>query len=218
MSGRHVLMGTAIALLSAAPMLGVEPSVLRGPSFIPEGMLNGSSLASWHTVGTATWHLENGEVTGTPGPSGIGGWLVLNRSYQDVGLYAKFKCSGGCQTGILFRIEKTGDGGMKGSYAELSGGDTVAYYAITVDPDGKIVDRKPLPGGGGQMRIAPPPNPNQAARRNRPPSGGVVDANGYGPIGFYVGWSGEVQYEEIAYKDLMLRDRAPDYASYAGIQ
>jgi hypothetical protein len=214
-------------------------------------------------VGPATWHLENGEVTGTPGPSGTGGWLVLNRSYQDVGLYAKFKCSGGCQTGILFRIEKTGDGGMKGSYAELSGGDTVAYYAITVDPDGKIVDRKPLPRGGGQMRIAPLPNPNQAARSNRPPSGGfnpyepvpgvnypfvppdtnlspdrwndvelmfdanilratqnngrqsggVADANGYGPIGFYVGGSGEVQYEEIAYKDLMLRDRAPDYTS-----
>jgi len=60
-------------------------------------MLNGSSLAGWHTVGPATWHLENGEVTGTPGPSGTGGWLVLNRSYQDVGLYAKFKCSGGCQ-------------------------------------------------------------------------------------------------------------------------
>jgi hypothetical protein len=89
-----------------------------GPSFYPDATFHGSSLNGWHTLGNADWRAERGELVGTPKDSG-GGWLMLDRSYQDIGLYAQFQCTGGCETGVLFRIEKTA-GGMKGIYASLT--------------------------------------------------------------------------------------------------
>lgn len=255
MSGRNLLLVVAMALFSFVP------SFATGPSFIPDGALKGSSLTGWHTVGAAKWQVDNGVLTGAPGPAGAGGWLVLDRSYQDVGVFTRFQSSGGCETGILFRAEKTPDGGMKGSYASLNG-STVTYFDITVDADGKITSRSPLPRGGGQMRIAPPPNPNEPERPRRPPSGfnpylpspgvsypfmppgsnivagqwnqvelmfdanilratqnngdqsgSVATADGYGPFAFYVGGTGEVRFEDVAWKDLMLHVRDADYTS-----
>jgi hypothetical protein len=162
MSSRRVLLATLLALLNALPVFAT------GPSFVADATLKGSSLSGWHTVGAAKWSLDHSVLTGTPGSSGDGGWLVLDRSYQDIGLYAEFKCSGACDAGILFRGEKTPDGGMKGSYVSLNG-ETLTYYAVTVDANGKIIERTPLPRGGGQMRIAPPPNPNGTRQASRPP-------------------------------------------------
>jgi Domain of Unknown Function (DUF1080)/FG-GAP-like repeat/FG-GAP repeat len=161
MSRRHLMLGVAIAFLGLIPIFGARQTFLPGPSFIPDEVLKGSSLAGWHTVGPAKWQIRDGELTGTPGPSGTGGWLVMDHPYQDVELFTKFLCAAGCETGILFRTEKTLDGGMKGTYASLSGGDVVTYYDITTDADGKITERTPLRSGGGKMRIAPPPNPDQ---------------------------------------------------------
>jgi hypothetical protein len=121
-------------------------------------------------MGPAKWHMENGELIGTPGPSGAGGWLVLDRSYQDIGLFTQFRCTDGCETGVLFRAEKTPGGGMKGTYALLSGTD-IEFYSVTVDADGKILERIPLRRGGGQMRIAPPFNPASSPPRRPPISG-----------------------------------------------
>ena len=143
MSSRRVLLATLLALLNALPVFAT------GPSFVADATLKGSSLSGWHTVGAAKWSLDHSVLTGTPGSSGDGGWLVLDRSYQDIGLYAEFKCSGACDAGILFRGEKTPDGGMKGSYVSLNG-ETLTYYAVTVDANGKIIERTPLPRGGGR--------------------------------------------------------------------
>jgi hypothetical protein len=255
MSNRHVLLLGALALMSVVPMFGT------GPSFLPDGTLKGSSLAGWHTTGPAKWHMENGELIGTPGPSGAGGWLVLDRSYQDIGLFTQFRCTDGCETGVLFRAEKTPGGGMKGTYALLSGTD-IEFYSVTVDADGKILERIPLRRGGGQMRIAPPFNPASSPPRRppisgfnpyeaapgvnlpfRPPdsklssnqwnqvellfdanilrstqnngsqAGGVADGDGYGPIAFYVGGSGEARFKDIAYKDLGLKIKVPEERS-----
>jgi hypothetical protein len=255
MSSRRLLFAVAMTLTSFVS------SFATGPSFIPDGTLRGSSLAAWHTVGPANWHVENGVLTATAGPSGAGGWLVLNHSYQDVGVFTKFQCTGGCETGILFRAQKTPGGGMKGDYASLNG-NTVTYFAMTVDADGTITSRTPLPRGGGQERIAPPPNPNEPERPRRPStgfnpylpspgvsypfmppdtkivagkwnqvelmfdanilratqndgdqSGSVADADGYGPIAFYVAGTGEAHFEDVAWKDLMLHVRDADYTS-----
>ena len=80
-------------------------------------------------------------------------------------LFASFKCAQGCETGVLLRAEKT-SGGMKGIYVALTGGD-VASYRVTLDEQGRILTRDALRPGGGQMRIAPPPDPNPPARRRR---------------------------------------------------
>lgn len=151
MVDKRILFSAAIALLFATPAFA------GGPSFHPDVTFHGSSLAGWHTLGTATWRAENGEVIGTP-QSPDGGWLMLDRSYQDVGLYADFRCTGGCETGALFRAEKTADG-WKGIYVALTEPDTPSY-SVTLDAQGKILTREKLRRGGGLIRVAPPPDPN----------------------------------------------------------
>ena len=171
MSSRRLILGAAVAFLCLVPTFGERQTFLPGPSFTPDKVLTGSSLADWHIVGQAKWQIHDGELTGTPGPSGSGGWLVMNHSYQDIELFTKFLCAAGCETGILFRTEKTPNGGMKGTYASLSEGNVVKYYSVTTDADGKITERTPLRSGGGKMRIAPPPNPDQVKRaRARSPN------------------------------------------------
>ena len=154
-----------VALLSIA-VLSI-PLRSAGPSFIPDATFNTSRLTGWHTLGAATWRLDNGEAVGTPSQS-AGGWLVLDRSLQDVAFFASFKCTQGCETGVLLRAEKT-PGGMKGIYVSLTGGE-VGSHRVTLDTQGRILTRDALRPGGGQMRIAPPPDPNPPARAGGAPA------------------------------------------------
>jgi hypothetical protein len=79
---------------------GQEPApTLSGPSFLPDG--GGATLAGWHTLGQADWHADHGEIIGK-GTAGAG-WLVLDRSFQDTGVFAAFQCAGPCDTGVLLR-------------------------------------------------------------------------------------------------------------------
>jgi Domain of Unknown Function (DUF1080)/FG-GAP-like repeat len=174
---RVVWLLTAVAACSAvALMFG------GGPTFHPDVTVQGSSLTGWHILGDADWHAQNGEIVGTPKQPG-GGWLVLDKSYQDVGFYASFRCMTGCRTGLLLRAEKTADGGMKGIFVSLTDSDRaageapvalteqgktgIASYAVTLDAQGKELKRERLRSGGGQMRIAPPLDPNAPARGGR---------------------------------------------------
>src|SRR3954467_13484044 len=103
-------------LVTPLTLLGLAFGV--GPSFRPDRTVKGSGLSGWHTVGTATWKVENGLITGTP-QQDAGGILMLDESLQDVGLYAAFRRAPGCRTGILMRLTKNGDG-MKGVYISLT--------------------------------------------------------------------------------------------------
>ena len=246
------------ALTAVAGLLWLAQVFAVGPSFRPDGTVRGSSLDGWHTLGQADWKVQNGEIVGAPRPGGSGGWLVLDRSYQDVGFYASFRCTGGCKTGVLLRAEKTPQG-MKGVYFALTG-EEAGGYRVTLDAEGKELQREPLRRGGGQMRIAPPLDPNAPARggggggRGAAPSVSLpiprpsgdmrpaewntvellVDANiirafvnesgelgwvaedevgRYGPVALYVGGTGEVRFKDVAYKDLSLREIAPEQVS-----
>src|SRR5262245_3870171 len=132
-------------------------------NFVPDVVFKGSSLTGWRTLGQAEWRAQNGEVVGTARAGGNGGWLVLDKSYQDVAFFASYRCSAGCKTGVLLRGEKTSDGGMKGIYVSLTEGD-LASYRVTLDAQGTETSRQRLRSpGGGQVRVAPPPNPAPAA-------------------------------------------------------
>ena len=87
-------------------------------------MFKGSALTGWSPLGQADWRAQNGEIVGTP-KQPDGGWLVLNKSYQDVAVYTNVTCAAGCKAGVLLRAEKTPDGGMKGVYVSLTEGDLV---------------------------------------------------------------------------------------------
>jgi hypothetical protein len=81
-----------LKLLAASTLfLSCLPLLATGPSFHPDVTLTGSTLSGWHTFGQTEWRAENGELIATP--KGAGGWLVLDRSYQDIGIYAQFRCA-----------------------------------------------------------------------------------------------------------------------------
>jgi hypothetical protein len=156
MFAKHFFTSIAVGLLCAVPVFAA------GPSFTPDATFHGSNLTGFHALGQANWRAENGELIGTPQNGGTG-WLMSNRSFQDVGLFANFRCSGGCETGALFRIEKSGDG-YKGVFVSLTERGTPSY-SVTLDAQGKIVTRERLRRGGGLIRVAPPANPNEPTPR-----------------------------------------------------
>ena len=157
-----------------ALVLGVAllASVTQGASknFVPDTVFSGSSLNGWSPIGKARWRAENGEIVGSA-DAGAGGWLVSDKPYQDVAVFASFRCAAGCQTGVLLRAEKTSDGGLKGVFVSLNEGD-LATYRVTLDAQGieKSKERLRSPAGG-QLRVAPPPDPapNAPARAGGPP-------------------------------------------------
>jgi hypothetical protein len=159
------------SIAAAAGWSLVAAVAVVAQNYIPDTTYKGTSLAGWHALGAATWRAENGEYVGTP-KAPEGGWLVLDKSLQDTGLFAHFRCTGGCKTGVLLRAEKTVNG-MKGVYVALTGED-VASYAVTLDANGKELSRERLRPAGGQVRIAPPPAPPAEGGR----AGGRAAAGG----------------------------------------
>ncbi len=151
-----------VALLA---VLAGMPAVAVGPAFVPDVSFTGSSLAGWHTVGNAAWHAENGEIVGRP-TAASGGWLVLDKPYQDVGVYVEYRCTGGCQTGVLFRDTKSG-AGSKGTFVDLSD-PQIPAYSVTLGADGAMSSREAARRGGGLVRFTPPPDPNAPVRNFRP--------------------------------------------------
>lgn len=150
----------------AAALLTTTAALATEPSFKPDERFTGSTTQGWHSLGNAKWTAHSGTITGTPQGAG-GGWLVLDKSYQDVSFYTEFRCDDGCETGVLFRAEKLPNGGMKGVYVSLN--DTaLPTYAVTIGPDGAIEKQEKLPRGGLLARVTPPPPPSQGQAENRP--------------------------------------------------
>lgn len=154
------------------------PVHLLGPTFRADYIFSGAGLNGWKSLGNATWKEEDGVVVGTANDSS-GGWLVLEKSYQNVSMYSAVHCANGCRAGVLLRAEKTPDGGMKGVFASLAEGD-VAPYAVTLDAAGREVSRN---------KLAPPPpefgpmgalNPNLPANQ-QVPGRGRGGRGGFGP-------------------------------------
>jgi Domain of Unknown Function (DUF1080)/FG-GAP-like repeat len=136
--------------MAAAAVTLVAAAYAAAPwAFVPDSRIPAASLAGWHTLGQADWRADNGEIVGTPKTAG-GGWLVLDKSYQDVGFFTSFKCASGCKTGVLFRAEKAADG-MKGVFVSLNEGD-LASYSVKLDALGQEVSREPLERSGGTVR------------------------------------------------------------------
>ena len=122
--------------------------------FIPDVVFRASSLDGLQTVGQADWRANNGEITGRP-RSQDGGWLVLDKSYQDVQFHTEFRCAAACDAGLLLRMEKT-SGGWKGVYISLNEG-TLGAYDVTLSAEGKELSREPLlrsTGAFARMAVA----------------------------------------------------------------
>ncbi len=156
---RRIAFGITAALVLIAGALSVP--VLANKNFAPDWTFKGSALTDWKPLGQAAWRAENGEIVGTP-KSPEGGWLILNKSFQDVQFAADFRCTGGCMAGVLVRAESTPQG-LKGVYVALPGGQDPAAFALTLDEQGHELGREPLPPAGGQIRFLPPLQPGRGA-------------------------------------------------------
>src|SRR5580658_7145803 len=139
LKGARMSTKTLISTIAAVTLL-LSAIFAATHDFIPDFTFRGSSLAAWHGIGHANWRAENGEITGTP-ETPAGGWLVLDKSYQDVDVYAEFRCPQACDAGVLLRMEKTAEG-WKGVYVSLSG--ELGSYEVTLNADGKELSRTPL--------------------------------------------------------------------------
>ncbi len=175
---RFLLVSACATLLHAA-----SPN-----TFAPDWTFKGSALTGLKTLGQADWKAENGELIGTP-KAAAGGWLVLDKSLQDVAFFASFRCAAGCKTGVLLRAQQT-PSGMRGVYVSLTDGD-LASYAVKYDAQGVETSREKLKPAGGQYRFAEqatqqqPPVPGFAparAGRGAAPAG-AVGRGGRGPGG-----------------------------------
>jgi hypothetical protein len=69
-------------VLIAGVALSTALTFGAGLTFIPDSTFQGSALTGWQMLGQATWSAKSGELTGTPKES-VGGWLILDRGYQD---------------------------------------------------------------------------------------------------------------------------------------
>jgi hypothetical protein len=147
-------LGAAAALISVV--------FAANHDFVPDYLFKGSSIAGWPTVGHADWRAENGEIAGTP-KDADGGWLLMDRGFQDLEFYTEFRCAGACKPGVLLRATKTEGGGLKGVYVPLSDGD-VDSYDVVLAADGKEISRTRLPRSTAQFaRLATGPSTNGQA-------------------------------------------------------
>ena len=145
---RHVLLSVAIVTFALAPVQGDRAM------FVPDWTFTGSTLAGWRVLGEASFRALNVEIIGAP-HTAAGGWLILDKSFQDVEVGFDFQMPSGAKAGLLLRTEKT-PSGMKGVYVSLTEGEQGAY-AVTLDGNGKELTRERLRSGGGLMRVAPTP-------------------------------------------------------------
>ena len=95
-----MLMMSRTGSFFSALVLGVAllASVTHGASknFVPDTVFSGSSLNGWSPIGKARWRAENGEIVGSA-DAGAGGWLLSDKPYQDVAVFASFRCAAGAR-------------------------------------------------------------------------------------------------------------------------
>ena len=180
----------------AAVLVALSAIFAATHDFAPEYTFQGSALTGWHTLGNAAWRAENGEIVAKP-DTPDGGWLVMDKGYQDVEFYTEFHCADKCDAGVLLRAEKTPEGGWKGVYAPISG-DT-GSFDVVLDASGKELKRTPLarataqfarydvgPWTNGQNHVpgfaalAPTVAEEEAAAANPPAPAGAGGGRGAG--------------------------------------
>jgi Domain of Unknown Function (DUF1080)/FG-GAP-like repeat len=117
------------------------PVVAQGPHSDTTQAFNGTTLAGWQPKGAAQWRVTSGEIVGTA-TSGTG-WLVLDKSYQDLILKFAFQCSN-CDAGVVLRNASSKPGTMSAIYVGISGQDASSLHRLTMDAEGKEVGRTQL--------------------------------------------------------------------------
>lgn len=152
----HRVGASVAAILLTAPLLAQGPAT----DFAPDTVFAGSGLTGMTVVGVGKWTADRGEITGTAGKSGS--WLVLDRPYQDLQFFMRFRCTSPCDAGLLLRIQET-PAGRAGILVSLKDGD-LGTYRVTLDASGQPTSRERLRPVGPFLRSAPVAGSPEASR------------------------------------------------------
>ncbi len=216
-----------LALTCAAAVSIGAPMSAQGPHSDTSPLFNGTSLTGWKPVGAAQWRAANGQIVGTA--TGTPGLLALEKSYQDVILRFSYQCTG-CDAGVLLRnaaSSLSAPGTTSALYVALSGPDAMTLWRVTLDAQGKELNRQNLYKWAGrqnppgmQLRVedgadgwkhvrvqvrgdvGAPPAPagrGAGAAPAGPPAEKFAD---YGPAALRVN-NGEVRIKEVLLTDLL---------------
>jgi hypothetical protein len=160
---KQIVCGTVVA---TGIVLLMRPASANR-NFVADWTFKSSSLARFRSIGDADWHAENGEIVGKPRTT-TGGWLILDKPLEDIEFATTFRCTGGCQAGVMVRTQSTPEG-IRGIYVSLpDGDDPAAAFALKLDPQGREVSREPLNRAGGMVREYVPPAPGAPGGRRGP--------------------------------------------------
>ncbi|MGC2001912.1 MAG: family 16 glycoside hydrolase, partial [Candidatus Acidiferrales bacterium] len=138
-------------LLAQPPLPSAQETAKSASA--PVYQFNTPGLSGWHALGAGKWSVKDGEIVGVGDSSGAG-WLVMDRGLQDFALKFLFRSTGG-EVGVLLRNaplawsrfhhpESVGDR-TAGIYVVLSGTDAGSISLVTLDAQGKVTERKPVP-------------------------------------------------------------------------
>src|SRR5262245_4505496 len=131
-----------IILFSSLLKVGLSQSSGMGLSFIPDYKFKGSGLTGWKPFGAAKWTAQNGEIKAVLPSATDAGLLIMNKSFQDVGVHLLFKCGSNSEAGVLVRLEKTKDS-IKAILISVKDGE-FGSYRVALDQQGKIIQRDKL--------------------------------------------------------------------------
>lgn len=193
------LVGAAALML--VPLIGAQQRTAdtqaggHGPAtFKPMVTFAGTTLAGRHPLGSATWKAAAGEYMDTAQAGGAGGWLVLDKSYQEVQLHTSFKCSDPCSAGMLVRAARTADGGLRGAFVSLAPSDLGAH-TLTLDANGKELARERLAAAARGQGAPPPPGGRGDASGAAGAAGNLAPVGGLYPTIISPPWSTLTAYD-----------------------
>ncbi len=122
-------------------------------SSTPSYQFSGSDLTGWHSQGPGRWNVRDSEIVGTSA-AGETNSLVLDQGLEDFNLKFSVHAVGG-ETGIILRNAPVSwsrfshpaaaVGRTAGIYVPLSGPNLGKLYLVTLDDQGKELDRQPVP-------------------------------------------------------------------------
>jgi hypothetical protein len=168
---KYFSIAVTAAMLLFLSSFAIHAGLPQTPAF------NGTSLAGWHVLGGADWRVDQGNLVGTV-RNGAGGWLVLDSVYGPSTLTIGFECKN-CEPGLMIRSGKAGDR-TSGVGIALTGADIGSMFRISLDSQGKVLDRKPMPSFGEPPPLNVAPDYLIKGGCAPVPCAGIKDAHGGG--------------------------------------
>jgi hypothetical protein len=139
--------------------LFVACAALAGQAAQFKPLWDGKTLEGWHPIGKGHWKIEEGTIHGMHGKSEKQyGHLVTDRSFTNFTVRLKFKSVKG-NSGLYFRTEEKGWGGVSGFQAEIDPQNDIGGLYETngrgwvVQPKAADVKEWFKPGDWNEMRI-----------------------------------------------------------------